>query len=297
MVCEAPARAGGGFSHRDGAVRDNPVETWPDGGSVVGAATALGASVGWLIWTLVLLPVQIGAVALDLRLARRLPTLYHRGVCRVFGLDVRTSGTISPARPTLFVANHCSYLDIPIFGSLVEMSFIAKAEIRAWPLLGLLARLQDTVFVDRRLGGMREARAELARRLARGDNLMLFPEGTTNDGNRVLDFYSGLFGLPAELRSRRLWVQPVTLAYTRQNGMPIGHAGRTRFAWFGEMSLARHFWQAIQGGRITVEVRFHEPVEAARFTSRKALSRHCFGAIASGLEGALRGAHQPAPAA
>lgn len=270
-------------------MQDDPVETWPAGSSVVGAAAALGALLGWLVWTLVLLPVQIGAVGLDLRLARRLPMLYHRGVCRLFGLDVRASGTFSPVRPTLFVANHSSYLDIPILGSLVEVSFVAKAEIRTWPLLGLLARLQNSVFVDRRLGGMRDARAEIARRLALGSNLMLFPEGTTSDGNRVLDFYTALFGLPKELPSGRLVVQPVTLAYTRQNGIPIGHFGRTRFAWIGETSLARHFWRAIQGGRITVEVRFHEPVEAGGFATRKALSQHCFTQIAAGLERALRG--------
>jgi len=257
---------------------------------MVGAAMALGALLAWLAWTLVLLPVQIVAVALDLHLAQRLPMRYHRGVCRLFGLDVRISGAISTRRPTLFVANHCSYFDISVLGSLVPVSFVAKAEVRGWPLLGLLARLQDSVFVARRLGGMREARAEIARRLARGANLMLFPEGTTSDGNRVRDFYSGLFGLPAELPGGRLRVQPVTVAYTRQNGMPIGHAGRTRFAWFGEMSLARHFWRAIQGGRITVEVHFHEPVEAAAFAGRKALSQYCFAQIAGGLERALRGA-------
>jgi 1-acyl-sn-glycerol-3-phosphate acyltransferase len=277
-------------------VEHDPVETWPAGNSVVGAAAALGALLAWLVWTLALLPVQIGAVALDLRLARRLPMLYHRGVCRLFGLDVRTSGAISPVRPTLFVANHSSYLDIPIFGGLLEVSFIAKAEVRSWPLLGLLARLQNSVFVDRRLGGMRDARAEIARRLALGDNLMLFPEGTTSDGNRVLDFYTALFGLPANLPGGRLLVQPVTLAYTRQNGMPIGHVGRSRFAWVGETSLARHFWRAIQGGRITVEVRFHEPVEGARFASRKALSQYCFAQIACGLERALRGGKEAAAA-
>ena len=85
-------------------------------------------------------------------------------------------------------------------------------------------------------------------------------------------------------------VQPITVAYVRQRGVPIGHAGRPRFAWYGDMSIGRHFWQAIGSGRITVNVSFHEPIEADRFASRKLLARHCFEQIGFGLQEALYGA-------
>lgn len=271
-------------------------ETWPEGRSAAAVAGTAFTVVVWLLWTLLLLPVQIVAAALDLGLALRIPILYHRGLCRLFGLEVQIQGAPSTVRPTLFVANHCSYFDVPVLASLQRASFVAKQEIREWPLLGLLARLQRSVFISRRRAGIRAARDEIARRLDNGANLILFPEGTTSDGNRVLSFYSALFSLDRDLLRGRLTVQPVTIAYTRQNGMPIGHLGRARYAWFGDMALARHFWRALQGGRVTVVVHFHPPVEAADFASRKALSEHCFGAIAAGLEDALRGTQAVASA-
>lgn len=272
-------------------MEDTGENAWLDSPSLVGAVAAAGVLIAWLGWTLLLVPLQSGALALDLRLARHLPRLYHRGVCRLFGLEVEVIGTAGTTHPTLFVANHCSYLDIPVLGSHLEASFIAKDEVGAWPLLGLLARLQRSVFIARRPAATRDARREITRRLAAGDDLVLFPEGTTSDGNRVLAFYSALFSLPRDLPGGRLDVQPVTLAYTRENGMPIGHVGRARYAWFGDMALASHVWQVVRSGRVTVEVRFHAPLDAAAFASRKALSRRCHAEIAAGLERAL---HRPA---
>jgi 1-acyl-sn-glycerol-3-phosphate acyltransferase len=280
-----PGRDGRGAPPEDG-----------DAGAI-GLLAASGAVAVWLAWTLLLLPPQMLAVALDLQLALRIPRLYHRGVCRIFGLEVETRGEISAARPVLFAANHCSYFDIPVLGSLLQASFVAKEEIRDWPLLGLLARLQGSAFISRRVAGTRNARDEIARKLHAGTSLILFPEGTTNEGNRLLPFRSALFNLAdRELTGSRLQVQPVTIAYTRLNGIPIGYANRARFAWFGDMALTRHFLQAISGGRITVVVHFHPPVEADRFRSRRALSRHCFEQISHGLEGALRGSERSAAA-
>jgi 1-acyl-sn-glycerol-3-phosphate acyltransferase len=262
-------------------------------GAAPGALTALEATVRtmlWFGWTVLLLPVQLVAVGLDLDLARRLPVLYHRGNLKLFRVDLVVEGASSRDHPTLFVANHCSYFDIPVLASLIPGSFVAKAEIRGWPLLGLLARLQRSVFIDRRIGATRGARDEIHRRLSVGHDLILFPEGTTGDGNRLLGFRSALFSVADPgLAGSGLAVQPVTLAYTHQNGMPIGHANRARFAWFGDMPLLSHFWGLIRAGRLTVRVRFHPVVDAARFASRKALAAHCFEVIAGGLESALRG--------
>jgi 1-acyl-sn-glycerol-3-phosphate acyltransferase len=268
-----------------------------EGAGAVDLVVATAAISAWLGWTLLLLPPQMVAFGLDLPLALRIPQLYHRGVCRIFGLAVETRGEISAVRPVLFAANHCTYFDIPVLGSLLQASFVAKDEIRGWPLLGLLARMQGSVFISRRVVDTRSARDEMARRLHGGTSLILFPEGTTDDGHRLLPFRSALFSLAArELSGSRLQVQPVTIAYTRLNGIPIGYANRARIAWFGEMGLARHFLHAIRGGRITVVVHFHPPVAAGRFKSRRALARHCFEQISKGLEDALRGGARSAAA-
>jgi 1-acyl-sn-glycerol-3-phosphate acyltransferase len=255
------------------------------------AAVVAGlAVVLWLVWTLALLPIQWIAVGLDLGLARWLPVVYHRGVCRLFGLDVVQIGSPSRVSPTLFVANHCSYFDIAVIGSRLPLCFIARREIRDWPLLGLLARLQRSVFVDPRRSATRTVRDEIGERLAAGDNLVLFPEAGIGDGNRLSPFRSAfLSSAERPLAGRQLWVQPLTVAYVRQGGLPIGHTGRARLAWYGDMAIGPHFWQAIQNRTTEVVIHFHPPVEAAAFSDRKALTRHCFAAIDAGREAALRG--------
>ncbi len=245
----------------------------------------------YLLYTWFLMPVQALLVATGSRWAERLPIYYHRGVCWLFGLDIEVRGRPDRARPTLFVANHCSYIDIEVFSSLMPVSFIAKSEVKRWPLFGSLARLQRTVFVDRKRGSTAGQRDEIAARLAVGDNLMLFPEGTSDDGNRTLPFYSALFSV-AERRlsgNRPLPVQPVSIAYTELNGFPVGRALRPLLAWYGDMELAPHLWHFAGLGRVKVVVEFHESVTIDQFSSRKALSEHCRAKIAKGMADAISG--------
>jgi len=248
----------------------------------------------YLLATLVLIPVQGLAVALKSPLAERIPMVYHRCVCWLFGLDVVVRGAPAKTRPTLFVANHSSYIDIEVFSSLIPVSFIAKSEVATWPFFGTLARLQRTVFVDRRPRSTAGQRDDIAGRLAAGDNLMLFPEGTSDDGNRTLPFYSALFSV-AERRladGRPLTVQPVSIAYTELNGFPIGRSLRPLLAWYGDMDLAPHLWHFAGLGRVKVVVEFHPPVSIDAFASRKSLADHCRQAIARGMAEAIAGRPQ-----
>ncbi|MDP7641888.1 MAG: lysophospholipid acyltransferase family protein, partial [Alphaproteobacteria bacterium] len=165
-------------------------------------------------WTAALLPVQMFLVRFNMPLSKRLPMIWHRGVCRILAFRVEQHGEISRTRPTLFVCNHTSYLDISVLGAVLPASFVAKAEVRGWPLFGLLARLQRTVFVERRASRTAEHRDEMVRRLEKSDNLILFPEGTSNDGNRVLPFKSAFFGAAEKaINGEPLTVQPVSISY------------------------------------------------------------------------------------
>jgi 1-acyl-sn-glycerol-3-phosphate acyltransferase len=248
----------------------------------------------YLIATIILIPIQAVCVALGSRLAERIPMIYHRAVCWLFGLEIVLRGTPAGDRPTLFVANHSSYIDIEVFSSLIPVCFIAKAEVASWPFFGTLARLQRTVFVDRRPRSTADQRDEIARRLTAGDNLMLFPEGTSDDGNRILPFYSALFSV-AERRlaeGRPLTVQPVSVAYAELNGFPIGRSLRPLVAWYGDMELAPHLWHFAGLGRVKVVVEFHPPVSIDQFGSRKALADHCRREIARGVAAAIAGRPQ-----
>lgn len=243
--------------------------------------------------TLPLMPVQALLLVLSPALAARFARRYHRLCWRVLGFRVAVTGAQCGRHPTLFVANHASYLDITILGGLIRGSFIAKSEVAGWPLFGQLAKLQRTVFIERRVRETARHKDRIAQRLADGDDLILFPEGTSGDGNRVLPFRSGLFGAAG---SGAVVVQPVSIAYVGLNGMPMGRYYRPFFAWYGAMSMAPHLWTLLGLGIVTVAVEFHPAVTFAEFASRRALAEHCRAAIAAGVSAALSGRAEPTPA-
>jgi len=244
----------------------------------------------YLALTFPLMPVQALLLALKANFSRRLPTIYHRLVCRVFAIDLDVHGAVSTVRPTLFICNHVSYLDIEALGAVIEGSFVAKREVSGWPLFGWLAKLQRTVFVERRATAVANERDGLAQRLAAGDNIILFAEGTSGDGNRVRPFKSALFSAAEQtVNGQPLTVQPVSVAYTRLDGMPIGRQWRPFFAWYGAMDLAPHLWHLLGLGRMTVTLMFHPTTSLAEAGSRKALALSCQQVIARGLEAANSG--------
>jgi lyso-ornithine lipid O-acyltransferase len=265
--------------------------------------TATLRSVGCVLWTLVMAPLQglllsVGAVALSRHNAR----WYWRGIGRVLGLRLVVRGALSDRRPTLYVSNHTSYLDIVALGSVLDAAFVAKSEIRGWPGIGIVARLGRTVFVDRKRGKSREHRDALLERLTRArESVILFPEGTTGNGNLVLPFKSALLSAAAvkDRDGHPLAVQPVSIAYTRLDGMPLGHSLRYLYSWFGDMALGPHLWTMAGLGITTVEIELHPVVSLDQFGSRRALADHCHRLIANGLAmanaGRLPEPAEPAP--
>jgi len=247
----------------------------------------------YLAFTLLLMPVQAIGLMLRQRWVATFPRFYHRWCCRILGLRVRRIGRPTAVRPVLFAANHVSYLDITILSSLIAGSFIAKHEVARWPLFGWLAKLQRSVFIDRQVRNTAQQRDSIAERLAAGDALILFPEGTSGDGNRVLPFKSALFSVADNAATGPVTVQPVSIAYTRLNSMPIGRRYRPLFAWYGAMAMAPHLWRVIGLGTIEVVVEFHPATTLAACGSRKMLARYCEERVKNGLAGALTGRRRP----
>jgi len=247
----------------------------------------------YLAFTLVLMPVQAIGLALRRPWTASFPCFYHWWCCRILGLRVRRIGRPTKSRPALFAANHISYLDISVFGSLIAGSFIAKSEVGSWPLFGWLARLQRSVFIDRQVRSTARQRDSIAGRLAAREALILFPEGTSGDGNRVLPFKSALFSVADHGATGPVTVQPVSIAYTRLDGMPIGRRLRPLFAWYGAMTMAPHLWTMLGLGAVEIVVEFHPPTTLAACGSRKALARYCQERVAAGLANALSGRRRP----
>jgi 1-acyl-sn-glycerol-3-phosphate acyltransferase len=245
--------------------------------------------------------LQLGALVLASILAPRasrlaaglshgLPRLWHRLCCRLLAIDVRCYGAPEPSGPVLYVCNHASYLDVPVLGGLLDARFVAKSEVAGWPVIGALCRLQRTIFIERRQRCARGQPDALRRALLSGSSLVLFPEGTSSDGNRVLPFKSALFAAAdARPGGVEIKVQPVTIAYSRHGGLPMGRRLRPTFAWYGDMTLVGHLWGCLGAGDAGIDVVFHDAVRLSEFGSRKALARHCRSVVAQGLSDALSG--------
>jgi lyso-ornithine lipid O-acyltransferase len=216
----------------------------------LGTARACLTLAGFALLTVPLIPVQALLRRVAPRSAQRLPHWYHRQVCRLIGVRLTIEGAIEPGRPVLLVANHSSWLDIPVLSAVAPLSFIAKSEVGGWPLVGTLARLQGTVFVDRSrrisVGG---TAVEISGRLARRDAMVLFAEGTSSDGNRVLPLRSSLLGA-VELSGRpdiAPVVQTLAVVYTIATGCHWGAPTDRLSAGMATWSLDRmpgHFYAA-----------------------------------------------------
>jgi len=249
----------------------------------------------FLLLTLISLPLQIVFVRLGLPWQKTFPSFYHRLVCKLIGARITVIGT--PVQGgVLMAANHSGWLDIPLLSAVLPVSFIAKSEVGTWAFFGTLARLQRTIFVHRgeraRAG---EYRDRIVKRLKDGDALVIFPEGTSNDGNRVLPFKTALFSaaqLALGQTGEHARVQPVSITYAGLYGMPMGRESRPFFAWYGDMELVPHLWEAFAEGPIDVVIEFHAPLTIDEAGGRKPLAAAAEARVRAGVVRALSGSHR-----
>lgn len=251
----------------------------------------------FLTLTIPLMPLQALFVRVWPYAARRFPHWYHRRVCRLLGIRLHIDGAVAADHPVLLVSNHTSWLDIPVLSAVAPVSFVAKREVGSWPFVSALARLQRTVFVDRdRKSAAGQSANEIAQRLGQGDTVVLFAEGTSSDGNRVLPFLTSLFGAAkpppgsAVLPPADTVVQTLSLVYTKLHGVPLGYADRPHVGWYGDMEMTSHAWQLLQAGPLDVAIRIGPPIPLADFADRKALARHSETEVRRNVVRLLRGA-------
>ncbi|MCX5513797.1 1-acyl-sn-glycerol-3-phosphate acyltransferase [Kaistia algarum] len=225
--------------------------------------------------TLVLLPLQLVAIRFSASLAGRIPMWWQRVAAFCLGLKVTIQGAPASERPLLILSNHVSWLDIVTLGSVLPVSFIAKSEVGTWPVVKWLARLQRSVFIDRTRRGSAPASNEaIAARLVAGDAIVLFAEGTTDDGISVLPFRSALVGAARHATGpdAEVVVQPVAIVYTALQGLAIGRQRMADVAWHGDMDLAPHLTGLICVGSIDAVVVFGTPIAFGPETDRKVVA-------------------------
>jgi 1-acyl-sn-glycerol-3-phosphate acyltransferase len=244
---------------------------------------------------IVLLPFQLAGIVLNNSLQRSVPHLFHRILCAAIGVRISQIGTRTRELPALLLANHASWLDITVLGAVAPVVFVAKSEVARWPGIGLLAKLQRTIFVEReRRHKTGETARNMAARLINGDAVLLFPEGTSSDGIRILPFRSALIGavhhaLGDLTHHDRVVVQPVSLAYTRYGGVPIGRALRDKVAWYGDIDLVPHLIGILAAGAIDVTVSWGEARAYDINADRKQIAREAETAVKRMTAHALRG--------
>jgi 1-acyl-sn-glycerol-3-phosphate acyltransferase len=202
--------------------------------------------------------------------------LWARTMCSILGIRVIKRGAAMESGG-FTVCNHMSYLDVFVMGSVRPSSFLSNHEVKGWPVVGWLASLGGTVFVNRKskraaLDAMREIEQKIDADIA----VIIFPEGTTSDGRSVKAFKSTFFKVPA---GRNIPVVPVSIRYAPDM--------QDELVWHGGMKLAPHFWKIIGFRRIEVTVHFSRPIgeSSDAFSSAELRKRLCAEAYKSVVAG------------
>ena len=219
------------------------------------------------------------------KLAQRFPQRYYAWLNKTMQARITVSGEPVADQACLLISNHASWQDILLLGGTLPISFVAKSDVAKWPVVGTLAKLGGTLFIDRtRRQAAGATKNEMQTRLEEGGSLVLFPEGTTNDGNQILPFKSSLFGASQmEINGRPVMVQPVSIAYQKVWGMPMSRERRTLFAWPGDIEFGPHFWRNLKSGPLDVAIHFHPPTDIKQAGGRKQLAKLCEQRVRDGL--------------
>ncbi len=234
-----------------------------------------------LILVIILSPFQFLFVNLKSKFRFELPRIFHKIVLKVLGVKVNLIGKITKDRPLVLIGNHTTYLDIVVLGSVIPLSFVAKEEIRKWFFFGFLAKMQNTIFIKRKNYKTLESLYNINNNLHKEHAIVLFPEGTTSSGKKVLNFKTSLFNLFESDRTLRL--QNFSLCYTHVNTMPIDNRSRPLISWYGDMNIISHLSRLLKFSCIDVTLAFH-PMMSTNGLDRKTISNSSFKQVKKGVE-------------
>lgn len=230
---------------------------------------------GIIFWTISCCTVQVILILLPKKFFFIVPKIFFKGLVLLFGIKLTTNG-LPQKDKTIYISNHSSYLDIIILGSVLDALFVAKSEIADWPLINKVVKLGKTIFINRRKFLRTKKQIEILNiKLSQGYNIILFPEGTSNDGTKVLPFKSSLFAIKEQENKKDHYFQPISITYTGLDGMPLNRMFKPFFAWYGNMDLVPHAWKLLGIGNCEIILDFHQPIEFPKFQTRKDICSAC----------------------
>ncbi len=245
----------------------------------------------FIIWSLISIPIQALSAFLfgSTRKFYIFPKIYNSVVCKIYGIKIHIEGTPDVTNHVVFVGNHLSYIDIPVFGSTLPATFISKADVKKWPIFGILAILTQTVFIKRNREAAAQCIEDIKSALEKDRSLILFPEGTSTQGLSVLPFKSSIFDLflSKDLRDELL-IQPFTISIQKTDGHDVISAkDNDLYAWYADMTMLPHLWDLGQSKGVEVLINFHSTRPAANYNDRKELANDCHRDSQQGLENSL----------
>ena len=226
------------------------------------------------------MPIQFLLILVKSNLRFFLPLIFHKFLLKILGIRLSIKGRPSERKPLILIGNHCSYLDIIILGSVLPVCFVAKSEIKDWFLFGTLASLQNSIFIDRRNFKALESLKKISKNLSSNFAIIIFPEGTTNNGKRVLKFRASLFKIFED--DPTLGLQNFSLCYTHINSMPLDNRMRPNIAWYGEMNLITHLKRLLNYSSIGAKLQFH-PSIVPHGVTRKIISEESREQVIKGI--------------
>jgi 1-acyl-sn-glycerol-3-phosphate acyltransferase len=210
------------------------------------------------------------------------PRAYHAFLCRVFGIRVIVDGDIATGKNLVYVGNHISYLDIEALGSILHGSFVAKKEVESWPFFGLMGKMQRTMYISRNPADAPRETKAMMERMEEGIPLIIFPEGTSSDGTRILPFKSSFFEI---FLNKDIRIQPFTISVVEFDGRKVDNQTlRDCYAWYGDMTLTPHLWNFAKGKGAILKITFQEPIPSSAFENRKMLSAAAHESVSRGLD-------------
>ena len=237
-----------------------------------------------LFFVFVLLPFMIVGIPVQFVITRlglfwNFPTMaFHKLGCIFCGLRVHTIGEPLHGRPTLLLSNHISWTDIIAIGSVADVTFVAKTGVRNTFFVGFMASLQRTLFVDyNRRQDAKRTSTEMAKRLAKNGAVLLFAEGHRDLGTHVQPFRSALVGAAQaameEGGAKDVAIQPVTIAYTHLQGLPVSRTERSGISGVNARGLRAVLAGILGSGMKDVTIAFGAPIPMSATSDRKEITR------------------------
>ena len=276
------------FNHLADVVAERRAPAYADGrhAALVSRPTALRRILTFVALISLCVPIQIVLRAVAGRATwMKMCRWYHGRTLACFNVNLIETGAPHQGSPTLFVSNHNSYLDIAALGACANGSFVAMDQVGLWPVFGFLSKLQDTLFIDRQVKSIAAQQRQFTERFDQGQNLFMFPEGSSYAATHILPFRSSLLAVAKhQINGTPLVIQPVSVTFAKLDGFPIPRSLRAFYGWYGEADLFRHMFNAAGLGKLTLQVDWHPPKTLADFGgNRKALTAYCEQRVRSGM--------------